>query len=217
MPANEVICNLTLAATGVSPMNFGEIWLTRNNVFTEDELRGQRIATPLFAVTETQRIQLAINPGQFQFSWKGTNPDTDALRRAMTNLINGIPRTIPLLAVGFNFVWNIEPLAGGLPLAEFSRERFRNLGPFDTAVRGGEATWGSAVTRPAFGGGLVLNVLPMFADLDSAKPAQHLQAQFNYQFMVQNAANPTDAALIALGHANEAHEEASRVAHSILD
>ncbi len=118
-----VNCNTVIIASTFSVNTLNSVWLYKNKIFTEKELREARHLAMILEV-QTNNFHLQIIPDRLQFTispkYKNT---TKLLLSKIGNLIKLLPHT-SFLAVGLNFTYHVAPL--DKDICKLSRSLFCN-------------------------------------------------------------------------------------------
>jgi hypothetical protein len=213
MPVELEDQTIVVAANRLNPAIFGEHWLITRGVLPEAELTGQRLCTPVFAVAETDDVQLMVVPERLQVTAKSGGVPIERLATPARVATSHLPET-PYLAVGINYKWKVFP-EDGESVPDFSRRQFRVPGPFADAVGGDAATWGTQVLLPSHGGHLTVLIRAALEGGRPETPAGYLLAELNYHF---DARGDNAVALVAgaLGQAEATRGDGERIVTSLL-
>jgi hypothetical protein len=189
---------IVILANQFNPSIFREAWLERLGVYSQDELTGNVVYTPMFCQVSGDVTLLVVNDrAQFMTS----RPDGGRVAERSRLIVDALPQT-PYSAIGLNFIWTFVP--DGRSVAEVSAQLFRppihNL--FDAATIFG-------LTGRGVSGNATL--------VATATPYQdRIEIKFNYHFDLSTD-NTLDDARGALASWNDKSRESADLIHRIFD
>ena len=97
--------NIVIVAHEFNLATMNSIWFYKNNIFSEDELKGN-ISTPLLFEVHSKEFMFRIDPQRIQFSiFSKTEKLEEMMLSKINKIINLIPNS-PFSAIGFNFTYH---------------------------------------------------------------------------------------------------------------
>lgn len=99
--------NAVLIASQFNPSIFTEHWLIKKGVFSEEEVIGDRLMTPVCSQFMTAALRMVVVPERLQLSALRSDSESfeiEAAKEKLRRVVQSLPET-PYTALGFNFVW----------------------------------------------------------------------------------------------------------------
>lgn len=101
--------NVVIVARNFNPTIFSQLWLVRQAIFSEKEIEGNFVFTPIAVNLSTDEFSFLAVPDRIQLSFPNDTVDFKSLiDRILVNIVKKLPHT-PYQAVGFNFSWVLFP------------------------------------------------------------------------------------------------------------
>ncbi|MHC4145101.1 MAG: hypothetical protein ACYSWW_10840 [Planctomycetota bacterium] len=190
---------------------FKPLWLMKNNIFREEELKGDIVITPLAVQIPLKNFQFMVLPDRLQIAIPRQYPDAQSdINRVLGGIVTTLPHT-PFTAVGLNFHYLVAPESED---AFTSWERALFASPFSNRLHvaeEGNTRFGSYLSFNVLGSRLKMDIKPINAGdkiqgiCNSWHPGQDLtRVHFNFHTDVTNAATPAESTLDSLGKWAEA-------------
>ena len=196
--------DVVVIAHDVNLSIFRPAWFTKYEVFTEAELEGELVISPVVVQVPTAGFKLTVLPNRLQMAFQGPSPgSSDDVDRILGRIVRILPHT-PYSACGLNFTY----------VATCDDDGFRNwderLFSSEAARRAGaigltDARFGTYFSFDALGGRLKLDIKPtktpeQASALAAGWPegADVVRANFNYHFELEGAEDPDKAVLESL-------------------
>lgn len=192
--------SIVVAAQNHNPSITSPDWLRRNGV-VEDEEPVNFAHTPLFALYQSERVQVLIQPERLELTLRIVSvPNLERLAEGARRYVERQPH-VPYHSVGLNFVWQ------GVPETPTELDHLAAVpeGSFEQRILGaGQLSKGL----------LIQQTLAEYRMRVMAEPpsAQGLKLDFNFHFMTRGA----DAVYTALAQATGCHRNSELVANRIL-
>jgi len=178
MKLDKLQANVVVVARQFNPSIITQYWLIKNRIFSEEEFSSECVFSPFIADIRTNQFDLLIVPERLQFTPKVENSEIEysLIESKMGNIIKKLPHT-PFIALGFNFIWNIDTEAD--QQTKVSRKLFfKNDSTLYKNFDTDDANFGSYMSRNILGCRLRLNIKPVRL---LAEQRNLLQCTFNFQ------------------------------------
>ena len=104
-----IASNIVIVAQNLNPSIFSQLWLIRNQVFQEDEFKGDFYFSPAAVNVKGQAAELLVVPERLQLTVTQADNQDEVIKLILTKVVTALPHT-PYKAVGFNFEWISEPV-----------------------------------------------------------------------------------------------------------
>lgn len=101
--------NVVIVAKNFNPTIFSQLWLVKHGVFSEKEVEGNFVFTPIAVNLNTSDLAFLAVPDRIQLSFPNDQVDFKSLlNRILVKIVKELPHT-PYQAIGFNMSWVLQP------------------------------------------------------------------------------------------------------------
>ncbi len=178
---------------------FKPLWLMKNNIFREEELKGDIVITPPAVQIPSTNFQFMVLPDRIQFSIPRQYPDAQSdINRIVGGIVMKLPHT-PYTAIGLNFQYLVAPESGDAP---DNWERTLFASPVSNKLEGVEtksARYGSYLSFDTLGMRLKIDIKPTNAgrNIEALCNSWHygqelIRIHFNFHTDVTNTEAPAE-------------------------
>lgn len=223
---NQVLANMTvvIVANDINLSIFKPKWLCNTGIFSEEELQGNIIITPVAVQIPTPRFSFNVFPNRMQMSFLSNIDNTQSeIERVLVKAVETLPHT-PFTAIGLNFDYLVAPddITEYITWEHklFSSTFANNL----SFPNGANSRFGSYVSYNVMGFRLKINATPNIAQ-DNIKLLgdsweghnEILALKFNFHASVKNSDNPAKSVIENLLKWNEASQLSQKLIGQFSD
>ncbi|HQM80503.1 MAG TPA: hypothetical protein PLX02_02670 [Syntrophorhabdaceae bacterium] len=101
--------NIVVVAQNLNPSIFNQLWLVKQNIFAEEEIKTGSFFTPAAVNIMATDFDLLIVPERMQLTFHVHMNQSNIAKRIIGAIVVALPHT-PYKALGFNFGWMSLPL-----------------------------------------------------------------------------------------------------------
>lgn len=192
--------SVVIIAKDFNPSIFKPLWLMKNNIFREEELKGDIVITPPAVQIPSTSFQFMVLPDRLQLAVPRQYPDAQSdIDRILGGIVMTLPHT-PYTAVGLNFHYLVatesEDSFGSWESTLFAS-------PFSNKLHEAEdhkARFGSYLSFDILGSRLKVDIKPTNAGdkiellCKTWRPGQELtRIHFNFHTDVANTPTPSES------------------------
>lgn len=174
--------NIVIVARNFNPTIFSQLWLVSQAIFSEKEVEGNYIFTPIAVNLNTPDFAFLAVPDRIQLSFPNDQVNFKALRdRIFVSIVKKLPHT-PYQAIGFNFSWLLFP-KDPEDFEEISRKIFvSSSNPISKYFTSKGSRFGAYISKDVPMGRLRLEIKPTLAASPSGqKEGLHLAFNFTLE------------------------------------
>ena len=103
MEGKLVSSSIVVVANDVNLSILRPPWFSKTKIFTEEELSGNIIISPVLVQITSENFEFAAFPNRFQLTLTPSNPNPQTdIERVIKGIVSVLPET-PYTAIGFNF------------------------------------------------------------------------------------------------------------------
>ena len=175
------------------------LWLIKNNIFLEDELKGDIVITPPAIQIPSTNFQFLVLQDRLQLTVHRQYPDAQSdINRILGGIVMKLPHT-PYTAIGINFQYLVAPESGNAP---DNWEGTLFASPVSNKLEGVEinkARYGSYLSFDILGMRLKIDIKPTNAgsNIEALCNSWHygqelIRIQFNFHTDVTNTKAPEE-------------------------
>jgi len=203
--------NIVINAYEFNLSIINNVWLYKNKIFTEDELKGQK-SLPILVEVRTKNFNLNLVPNRLKFSIKpGYQEPNELLTSIVAKIVKLLPHT-PYSASGLNFIYHVIPEDKNI--VKLSRSLFfqansKLMQNFDSE----DARFGSYFSKDVIGTRLKLDVKPITV-MATGKEEDRLQFAFNFHINFSSN-NALDRILNLISKWDEAKNLSDQIMNNI--
>lgn len=175
-----VDCNIVIVANDFNVTIVNNIWLYKNEIFTEDELKDS-INLPVNVEVRADNCIFSVVPNRLQFNVNTKYADAkELILSKIGKLVKKLPHT-PFAATGLNFIYHITPQ--GDDVGSLSKRLFCNNGAmlFDGLEEQQNSRFGGYFSYDLMGARFRLDAKPIKIAKDGGFDEK---LQFSYNFNV---------------------------------
>lgn len=170
--------NAVIIANQFNLTLINSVWLYKNEIFSEQELKNTKMFPNYFEVASGQ-FRLTLLPDRLQFGITSNldNPK-ELLFSKVAKIIEKLPHT-PYTAAGLNFTYHVTPEKGDvaqLGKSLFCHETSKWRGEFDTD----DARFGGYFSKDIMDSRMRMDVKPMTVKIPGEPDVEKLQFLFNF-------------------------------------
>lgn len=171
-------CNVVVIANIFNLSIINTVWLFKNNIFSEDDLKGST-SLPVFVEVKSKKFHFTLVPERLQYSIdpKMENPK-ESIDSKIGTFIRTLPHT-PYTACGLNFIYHVKPEKGdlyALSRSLFCNERSRLFEDLDTD----DVRFGGYFSRDLIETKFRLDAKPVKINQPQEKDKEVLQFSYNF-------------------------------------
>jgi hypothetical protein len=179
-------------ANDVNLSIFKPPWFSRTGIFTDAELTGEIVISPVMVRVPTDEFEFMVFPNRFQMTFKGLPENgQESMDRVLGSIVNTLPHT-PYSGVGLNFNHLVSPNAEDSFFDWCKKEFSCNTANKACPNEPDDARYGCYVSRDVLGGRLKLTIMPTRIANRLPDPSADWQVDddvmrvaFNYDFKVE--------------------------------
>jgi hypothetical protein len=205
------LSSIVIIAKDFNPSIFKPPWLTKNNIFREEELQANILIAPPVVQIPTENFQFTVLPDRLQMLIPKQYSDAEGdIDRVLGRIVRILPHT-PYTAVGLNFNYLIAPDTEA-KFSAWNRKVFASaLSRKLPSPRDRNARFGSYVSFDVLETRLKVDIKPIKADANIKAIFQSwhedqdlIRLNFNFHSDVVNTDAPVDSVLDKLSKWGEA-------------
>jgi hypothetical protein len=204
--------NAVIIANPFNLTLINSVWLYKNNIFTEEELKDGR-ALPNYIEIRSNQFRLTLLPDRLQFS---ISPEYDGAKNLLISkvgkIIEELPHT-PYTAAGLNFTYHVTPEDGDI--GKLGKSLFCHAGSkwcdeFDDD----DARFGGYFSKNIMDSRMRMDVKPLTLKAPGTPDIEKLQFSFNFHKNISED-NACDAILAFLKEWDDAENIARNISEKI--
>jgi hypothetical protein len=191
--AEIVKSNIVVVAENLNPSIFREMWLVKEGVFAENEIKSGSLYSSVSVNVQTPDSDLLIIPERLQLTLKTDERQDEVIKKVLVTVVEALPHT-PYKAIGFNFHWILET-SGQREISEVSQDMFLSeKNPLRNIFATDDARVGVYLSKDELGMRLKLEVRPVKGVVENAGK-EALRLNFNFDKLINSQENATGIVL----------------------
>lgn len=177
-----VDCNTVIVANNFNISLINIVWLFKNEIFTEEELKGATSIPVMLEIQSPDNFKFNLVADRLQFSVNPTQEDkAGIIIEKVGKLVETLPHT-PYSAVGLNFVYHVTPAN---TIEDLGRSLFfNNNSNLHKAFDNDNSRLGGYFSTDKLGGRLRLDIKPITINFPNKKPVEKMQFSYNFNFAI---------------------------------
>jgi hypothetical protein len=177
--------NIVIVLSFIDPLNFGETWYIKNDIFSVNEIQsGKSLLAPEASQVNTKDLIVQITPTQLAiFFQNGFNPEViDKLKKLVNKLFEN-NTTLQVIAIGANHSFESEDLAN--PSKTTTQLHSVPGIKLHELLKGDNMRYGSYISKDYLNTRLRIDIKPYMKDAKN-KNNERLKVSFNYHKDLDN-------------------------------
>lgn len=209
--------NIVVVAKNLNPSIFSQNWLIKRGIFSEGDIEGAFLFSPMAVNVQTPQVELLIVPERLQLKFRTDDDHDEINKRIIGNIVTALPET-PYTGMGLNIDWIITPH----DQSEFPnaiREMFMSdKNPLESKFSNRDARFGVYMSMDMLEMRLKLNIKPIKSVIGKEKiEKEGLSFNFNFDKRIDNQEKAVDIIMETLNKWSQAKEDSEKMVKEISE